>query len=133
MPQSYFFFIVVLSQLFHSSLSLSSGGSLDYLGRFSYLSLIFFVTLHSDGYIFPFLLCLSLLFFFQLASSDKHIAFLHFFFLGMVLITASCTVLQTSIHSFLGTLSIRSKLLNIPLHHMLSLGISVYFNFFCIF
>ena len=38
------------------------------------------------------------------ASSDNHFAFLHFFFLGMVLITASCTVLQTSIHSSSGTL-----------------------------
>ena len=37
------------------------------------------------------------------ASLDKHFAFLHFFFLGMVLITASCTVLQTSVHSSLGT------------------------------
>ena len=31
-----------------------------------YLSLLFFGTLHSDGYIFPFLLCLLLLFFSQL-------------------------------------------------------------------
>ena len=30
-----------------------------------YLSLLFFGTLHSDGYIFPFLLCFSLLFFSQ--------------------------------------------------------------------
>ena len=37
------------------------------------------------------------------ASSDSHFAFLHFLFLGMVLITASCTVLQTSIHSSSGT------------------------------
>ena len=34
------------------------------------------------------------------AASDNHFAFLHFFFLGMVLITASCTMLQTSVHSF---------------------------------
>ena len=33
-----------------------------HLGRLFYLSLIFFRTLHSDGYIFPFLLCLLLLF-----------------------------------------------------------------------
>ena len=33
------------------------------------------------------------------ASSDNHFAFLHFFFLRNVLITASCTVLRTSIHS----------------------------------
>ena len=37
------------------------------------------------------------------ASSDNHFAFLHFFFLGMVLITASCTMSQTSIHSSSGT------------------------------
>ena len=43
------------------------------------------------------------------ASSDRHFAFLHFLFLGMVLITASCTVLQTSIHSSSGTQSIRSN------------------------
>jgi len=39
------------------------------------------------------------------ASTDSHFAFLHFFFLGMVLITASCTVSRTSIHSSSGTLS----------------------------
>ena len=33
------------------------------------------------------------------ASSDNHFAFLHFFFLGMVLITASCTISWTSVHS----------------------------------
>ena len=39
------------------------------------------------------------------ASSGNHFAFLHFFFLGMVLITTSCTMLRTSIHSSSGTLS----------------------------
>ena len=39
------------------------------------------------------------------ASSDSHFAFLHFFFLGMVSITASCTMSRTSIHSSSGTLS----------------------------
>ena len=70
-----------------------------HLGRLSYLSLLFFGTLHSDGYIFPFLPCFLLLFFSQLfvrPPQDNHFAFLHFFFLGMVLITATCTVLQTS-------------------------------------
>ena len=38
----------------------------DHWGRLSYLSLQFFVTLHSDGPIFPFLFCLLLLFFSQL-------------------------------------------------------------------
>ena len=39
------------------------------------------------------------------ASSDHHFAFLHLFFLGMVLITASCTTSWTSVHSSSGTLS----------------------------
>ena len=38
-------------------------------------------------------------------SLDNCIAFLHFFFLGMVLIIASCTMSQTSFHSFSDTLS----------------------------
>ena len=38
----------------------------DSWGRLSYLSLLFFGTLHSDAYIFPFLLSFSLLFFSQL-------------------------------------------------------------------
>ena len=53
------------------------------------------------------------------ASSVNHFAFLHFFLLGMVLITASCTMSQTSIHRFSGTLSNRSYPLNlsIPLYN----------------
>ena len=49
------------------------------------------------------------------ASSDSHFAFLHFFFLGMVLITFSCTMLRTSVHSSSGTVSIRSNPLNLSL------------------
>ena len=47
------------------------------------------------------------------ASSDNHFAFLHFFLLGMVLITAFCTMSWTSIHSSSDTLSIRSNPLNL--------------------
>ena len=36
------------------------------------------------------------------ASSNSHLAFLHFFFLGVVLIPASCTMSQTSVHSSSG-------------------------------
>ena len=80
------------------------------IGRLSYLSLLFFGTLHSDGCIFPLLVCLSLIFFSQLfvrPPQTTHFAFLHFFFLGMVLINASCTMLWTFVHSSLsiGTLS----------------------------
>ena len=38
----------------------------DHRGRLSYLSMLFFGILHSNRYIFPFLLCLSLLFSSQL-------------------------------------------------------------------
>ena len=150
--------------------SISLHGSLK---KAFYLSLLFLGTLHSDGYIFPFLLCLLLLFFSQqfvrpsqtavltlcisfsfsstsllllthlppsscmctqscnpmncsLPGASVHgslqarvlewiaISFsMHFFFLGMVLITASCIKSQTSIHSSSGTLSTRSNPLNL--------------------
>ena len=63
------------------------------------LSLLFFGTLHSNGYIFPFLIRFSLLFFSQLFVRSPQTAillFLHFFFLAMVLIPVSCTKSQTS-------------------------------------
>ena len=47
------------------------------------------------------------------ASSDNYFSFLHFLFFEMVVVTASCTTLQTSIHSSSGTLSTRSKPLNL--------------------
>ena len=79
---------------------------IDCWGRLSYLSLLFFGTLHSNEYIFPILLCFSLLFTaICKASSDSHFAFLHFYFLGMVFIPVSCTMSWTSIHSSSVTLS----------------------------
>ena len=53
------------------------------------------------------------------ASSDNHLAFLHFFFLGMVLITASYTISRTSVHSSSGTLSelIPSIYFSLPLYN----------------
>ena len=47
------------------------------------------------------------------ASSEDHFALLHFFSLGMILITASSTMSQTSVHSSSGALSIRSNPLNL--------------------
>ena len=47
------------------------------------------------------------------ASSDSHIAFLHFFFLGMVWLPVSYTMSQTSIHNSSDNLSIRSSPLNL--------------------
>ena len=39
------------------------------------------------------------------ASSDNHFAFLHFFFLGMVLVTTSQTTVWTSVHTSFSTLA----------------------------
>ena len=56
-----------------------------HLRRLSYL---IFGTLHSVGCIFPFLLCLLLIFSVVCkASLDNHFVLFHFFFLGVVLIT----------------------------------------------
>jgi len=77
-------------------------------------SLLFFGTLHSNGFVFPLPFTSLFLSAICKAFSDHHFAFLHFFFpLGMVLITASCTVSWTSVHSSSGTLSIRSNPLNL--------------------
>ena len=66
-------------------------------------------------------LCLSPLFLgICKTSSDNYFAFLHFFFLRMVLITTSCTVLWISIHSSSSTLSVTSNPLNflsLPLYN----------------
>ena len=81
---------------------------IDHWGRLSYLSLLFFGTVHSNGYIFLFLILLFVCLVFSAickASSDSHFAFLHFFFLGMVLITMFCTMSWASVHSSSGTLS----------------------------
>ena len=51
---------------------------IDHQGRLSHLSLLFFGTLHSDRYIFPFLLCLSLLFLPQLGVRPPQTAILPF-------------------------------------------------------
>ena len=64
-------------------LLLSSIFCIDHWGRLSYLSLLFFGTLASNGYIFPFLLCLSLFSFLQLFVKPPQTAILPFcVFLG---------------------------------------------------
>ena len=70
---------------------------ITHLKKLSYLSVLFSVILHSDEYILPFLLCFSTSLLFTAickASSDNLFAFLHFFFLVMVLIPspAQCYV-----------------------------------------
>ena len=50
----------------------------DHWGKLSYLSLLFFGTVYSNGYIFPFLLCFLLLFFSQLFVRPPQTAILLF-------------------------------------------------------
>src|SRR5574337_846623 len=61
------------------------------------------------SFLFSFAFCLSSFLSDLRPSSDNHFSFWHFFFLGIVLITASCTMSPTSIHSSSGTLPIRSN------------------------
>ena len=74
---------------------------------FPLISLLFFGTLHSNGYLSISPLPLPSLLFTAIckAFSDNHFAFLHFFFLGMFLITAFCTMSWISVRSSSGTLS----------------------------
>ena len=102
---------LILTILLFSSISLYWS-----LGK-AFLSLLAILwTLHSNAYIFPFLLCFLLLFFSQLfvrPSQTAILLFLHFFFLGVVLVPVFYTMLRTSVNSSSGTLPIRYKPLNL--------------------
>ena len=84
-------------------------------GRLSYLSLLVFGTLHSNGYIFPFLLCLLLLFLSQLflRSPQTTILPFAFLFLGAGLYHCLLYSVMNLCHSSSGTLSIISNTLNL--------------------
>ena len=100
-------FLEEISSLSHSTVFLYFFALIT-LGKLAYRSFLVFGTLHSDGYVFSFhpVPFASLLFSaICKAPSDNYFALLLFFFLGMILITASSTMLQTSIHSSSGTLS----------------------------
>ena len=88
---------------------------IDHWEKLSYLSVLFFGTLHSNGYIFPFPLCFLLPSFHSYLQGlfKQPFCFFAFFFFGIVLIPVSCTRSRTSIHSSSGTLSIRSSPLNL--------------------
>ena len=68
------------------------------------------------SFLFSFVFCFSSFITIYKASSDNHFAFLHFFFLEMVLITTSCTMLRTSIHSSSGILSYQIESLESVCH-----------------
>ena len=101
-----------MTEWLSTHIPLFSSVSLHFPFRKAYFCLLFSGTLHSDEYIFPFISCLSFLFFLQLLVKTPGATTLPScisFFLGMVLVTTSCTILRTSIHSFSGTLSTRSN------------------------
>ena len=97
----------------------------------SVVFLYFFALITEEGFLispcysFEFCIQMGISFFFYFAfdfssfhsylyaPSDSHFAFLHFFFLGMVLLPISSTMSRTSAHSSLGTLSIRSSPLSL--------------------
>ena len=108
-------FLVEISCLFHSVL-FPYFFALIVEGGFIFIFFLFFGPLHSDAYIFFFSLWLfaSLLFIaIWKASPGSHFAFLLFFSMGIFLIPVSCTMPRTSFHSSSGTLSIRSRPLNL--------------------
>ena len=72
------FNICSLCLIFIINLCLGVFLCIDHWGRLSYFSLLFFGTLHSNGFIFPLLLCLSLLFFSQLFASPPQTIILPF-------------------------------------------------------
>ena len=65
------------------------------------------------------------------ASSDNHFALLHFFFFGILVVSASFIMLWPSIHSSSGTLSTRSNLLSLnQLHCIIIRDFIVFSTFF---
>ena len=89
----------------------------DHWGRLFYLSLLFSGTLHSNGYIFPLLLCFSLLFFSQLFVRPPQTTILLFcisFSWGWFRSLPPVKCYET-VHSYSGTLSSRSNPLNLIL------------------
>ena len=98
-------FLEEISSLSHSIVFLFL--CTDHWGRLSYLSLLFFGTLHSSGYIFPFLFCFSLLFFSQLFVRPAQTPFCFFQFSS---VTQSClTLCDPMNHSMPALLSITSS------------------------
>ena len=89
-----------ISSLSHSIVSLYFFALIPEEGFLSFLAILWnsaykWVYLYFSPLLFTSLLFTAI----WKASSESHFAFLHFFFLGMVLIPVSCTMLQTSVHS----------------------------------
>ena len=95
-------FLEEISSLSHFNFFLFA--CIVHLGTFYYLSLLLFGTLHSNGciFLFSFAFCFpSFLSYLLGLQRHSRFTFSPFFFLVMVLITASCTMSWTSIHRIL--------------------------------
>ena len=121
---------LVFPILLFSSISLRCSCKKPFLSPFNILWNSAFI-----GFIFPFFLPFTSLFsaIFD-ASSNNHFAYLHLFFFGMELISISCAVLGTSVHSCLGTLFTTSNPLKLFItstnHNGFDLGLVVFSTFF---
>ena len=104
-------FLDEISILLFSSISLHCSLNNAFLSLFAILWNSAFSWVHLSLFPLPFAFLLSSAI--CKASSVHHFAFLHFFFFGIVLVSASCKMLLTSIHSSSGTLSTRSNPLNL--------------------
>src|SRR5574337_884992 len=110
-----FCWVHTISVLYRAHLCMKcSFGISDFLEEIPSLShsvvlLYFFALIAEEGFLISSLLFTAIC----KASPDSHFAFLHFFSMGMVLIPVSCIMSRTSFHSSSGTLSIRSRPLNL--------------------
>ena len=109
-PAFLFFFLSPTPILLFSSISL------HWSLRKGFLPLL--AILWNSAFIWVYLSFSPVLFAYLLSTAIyeallSHFDFLHFFFLRMVLLPASCEVSWTSVHSSSGTLSVRSSPLNV--------------------
>ena len=101
-------YLIFLKKCLFFSILLFSSIYLHWSLRRAFLSLLALLWNSTFGWIYLSFSPLPLVSLFSAickTPSDNCFAFLHFSFLGMVLITASCTMSRTSIHSSSGTLS----------------------------
>ena len=107
-----FVFLIFLKRALVFPILLFSSISLHWSLRKAFLSLLAILWNCAFKWVYlsfsPLLLASLLFSAISKASSDNYFAFLHFFVLGMVLITAICTMSQTSVHTSLGKIDIPS-------------------------
>ena len=117
----YFLGIIFVMRSLVFPILLFSSVSLHCSLKKAFLSLLAFLWNYAFSWVYFFLsplLFTSFLSYLQILFR-QHFAFLQIFFFGMVLVTASCAMLHTSVHSSSGTLSTRSNPLNLSINSTL--------------